>query len=456
MTIDTKVTPSEDHCSKPLIVIACTTIIGHTLPLLPHATALTKQGFDVSFIGGQEFETLIRKTGATFYPLKNLYSPESLDYVKTIPDRIARTVWGLKTYFVDVTASRMKSLQAVLETLREKHPNREVILIQELGYMGTWPFLLGAPLPKGYERFPKTLTFSTSPLLVSSVDTAPFGHSLPPDPSDDGRARNAAMYAAEKAIRDDLVDYTNSVYASLGATMKVDQWLFDLWSTGHNILLQPCSPSLEYPRSDLSPKVRFIGGTPRREVDPSTPLPEWWGELEMNRQATNPKKVVFVTQGTIKIHYKDLLIPTVQAFANRPDVMVIGVLGVKGAVLDDDFEIPDNAKITDYLSYDAVLPYVDVFVTNGGYGSFMHGVMNGVPMVLAGTVQDKGEVCMRGEWAGIGINLRTDTPSPETIRKSVELILSDPEYKARSVVIQRENEELDCVGSVQRYILEDE
>lgn len=63
---------------------------------------------------------------------------------------------------------------------------------------------------------------------------------------------------------------------------------------------------------------------------------------------------------------------------------------------------------------------------------------------------------MRGEWAGIGINLRTDTPSPETIRKSVELILSDPEYKARSVVIQRENEELDCVGSVQRYILEDE
>lgn len=63
---------------------------------------------------------------------------------------------------------------------------------------------------------------------------------------------------------------------------------------------------------------------------------------------------------------------------------------------------------------------------------------------------------MRGEWAGVGINLRTDTPSPETIRKNVERILSDPKYKARSVVIQRENEELDSVSSLRRYILEDE
>ncbi|PWY64441.1 UDP-Glycosyltransferase/glycogen phosphorylase [Aspergillus eucalypticola CBS 122712] len=455
MTINTKATATEDRSSKPLIVIACTTIVGHTLPLLPHATELAKQGFDVSFIGGREFESLIHKTGATFYPIENLYSLESLEYVETIPDRIARGIWSLKTYFIDITASRMKSLQTVLESLREKHPNREVILIQELGYMGTWPFLLGAPLPKGYERFPKTFTFSTAPLLVSSVDTAPFGRGSPPDSSDDGRARNAAMYAAEKPVRDHLVDYTNSVYASLGATTKVDQWVFDLWSTGHTILLQPCSPSLEYPRSDLSPKVRFIGGTPREKIDPSTPLPEWWCELETNRRATDPKKVVFVTQGTIKTHYKDLVIPTMQAFANRSDVMVISVLGVKGAVLDENHKIPDNAKVIDYLSYDAVLPYVDVFVTNGGYGSFMHGVMNGVPMVLAGTVQDKGEVCTRGEWAGIGINLRTDTPSPETIRESVERILSDPKYKARSVVIQRENEELDSVSSLRRCILED-
>ncbi|RAK89591.1 MGT family glycosyltransferase [Aspergillus costaricaensis CBS 115574] len=429
MTISTKATATEDRFSKPLIVIACATITGHTLPLLPHANELTKQGFDVSFIGGPEFETLIRKTGATFYPIEHLYSQESLDYLESIPDRSARIIWGLKRFFIDLTASRMKSLQTVLETLREKHPNRE--------------------------QFPKTLTFTTTPLLVTSVDTAPFGSGLAPDSSDDGRARNAALYAAEKIIRDELVDHSNSVYASLGATMKVDQWLFDLWST-HTILLQPCSPSLEYPRSDLSPKVRFIGGTPCRKTDPSTPLPQWWGELETNMHAATPKKVVFVTQGTVKTYYKNLLIPTIQAFADRPDVMVIGVLGVKGAVLDEDHKIPDNAKVIDYLSYDAVLPYVDVFVTNGGYGSFMHGVMNGVPMVLAGTVQDKGEVCMRGEWAGIGINLRTDTPSPETIRGSVERILSDPKYKASSVVIQRENEELDSVSSLRRYILEEE
>ncbi|KAJ5091584.1 UDP-Glycosyltransferase/glycogen phosphorylase [Penicillium alfredii] len=347
----------------------------------------------------------------------------------------------------------MKTLQDVLEGLREKHPGREVIVVQELMYMGTWPFLLRAPPPKGYDQFPKVINFSPAPLVLSSVDTAPFGPGLPPDSSVEGRARNAAMYASMKDLLADLTGYGNTVYGRLGATEKATGSLFDLWTTAGDITLQPCSPSLEYPRSDLPSTIRFIGGTPPNKVSLSTSLPAWWGELEINKQASDPKKVVFITQGTVAIDYDMLLIPAIQALADRDDVFVIAVLGAKGAKLDG-FEVPVNAKVVDYLSYDAVLTYADAFVTNGGYGSFMHGVMHGVPMVMAGTTQDKAEVSMRGEWAGIAVNLRTDTPSREALRDGVDRILADSKFKIRCSEIQQENEELNCIAQVEKIITE--
>ncbi|KAF7596412.1 hypothetical protein BBP40_001719 [Aspergillus hancockii] len=439
--------------TKPLLVFACPPASGHTNPLLPHAAHLIKQGYDVSFIGGAEFEGAIRRIGATFHETENTFNPVSLEEQKTISEGPQHFLYDIEHHFIDDTPKRMRALQTVLENLREQHPGREVIIVQEIMYMGTWPFVLGAPLPKGYDRFPKVINFTTVPVVVSSVDTAPFGPGLPPDSSAEGRKRNAAMYEAMKAPLAELSEYINATYQELGATEKVEEPAFDLWSTGLDVMLQPCSPSLEYPRSDLSPKIRFIGGTPRKETDGLVALPAWWDELEANKQADKSKKVVFVTQGTLMVDYSTLLIPTMQALADRDDIMVVGTLGVKGAKLDS-FELPKNARIVDFLVYDAVLPYVDVFVTNGGYGSFMTGVMHGVPMVMAGKSQDKAEVSMRGEWAGIAVNLRTNTPSLEALRDGVDRILTDSKFKARAVEIQRENEELNCVVQLERVITE--
>jgi UDP:flavonoid glycosyltransferase YjiC (YdhE family) len=96
------------------------------------------------------------------------------------------------------------------------------------------------------------------------------------------------------------------------------------------------------------------------------------------------KLIIFASQGTFMIDYTELLIPTLKALAGRDDCMVIGALGIRGAKLEG-VEITINAKIVDFLLYDAVLKYADVFVSNAGYGGLMHSVMNGVLMVLAGT-----------------------------------------------------------------------
>ncbi|KAJ5689213.1 UDP-Glycosyltransferase/glycogen phosphorylase [Penicillium macrosclerotiorum] len=437
--------------SRPIVVIACPPEEGHTRPLLPYATYLIEQGYYVHFIAGTGFENTIREMGATYHNVPNVFTAEQFEQMQAI-EGPAQLIFAMKHNFIDLTPVAMKVVQDVLEKIREEHPNREVVILQEYVSMAVWPFLLGAPLPKGYDRFPKVISIATVPLTLSSIDTAPFGPGLPPDSSEEGRTRNADMYKAMEALAFELVEYADSVYTALGAKSKIPtKMVTDFWAIGADLLLQPCSPSLEYPRSDLSPKIRFIGATPPPKVNPSVLLPEWWEELVTLKQAAAPKKVIFVAQGTFILDYRMLLIPTIQAFANCDKYMVIGVLGKKGAKLNG-IELPNNAKVIDYFPYDMILPHADVFVTNGGYGGFLRSVMHGVPMVIAGTGQDKAEVAMRGEWAGIAANLRSNTPSIEAIRDSVNSITEDDRFKRRCLEIKRENEDLKCLVQLERYI----
>ncbi|KAL4870860.1 hypothetical protein BDV12DRAFT_165387 [Aspergillus spectabilis] len=40
------------------------------------------------------------------------------------------------------------------------------------------------------------------------------------------------------------------------------------------------------------------------------------------------------------------------------------------AWLLEGIELPANAKVVDYLAYDAILPHADAFITNGGMEGF--------------------------------------------------------------------------------------
>ena len=67
-------------------------------------------------------------------------------------------------------------------------------------------------------------------------------------------------------------------------------------------------------------------------------------------------------------------------------------------------------------------------------------------------IEDKAEVSMRGEWAGIAINLRTSTPNIEAIQNGVNKLVEDDQCKKRCLEIQKEHEELACFSQLERYI----
>lgn len=178
--------------------------------------------------------------------------------------------------------------------------------------------------------------------------------------------------------------------------------------------------------------------------------PAFWDEI-----TSGNTKLVVVSQGTIATNYTQLVIPTIQALADRDEIYIVALLGVKGATLpaEKGFSVPSNTYNLDYFPYDTLLPHASVFIFNGGYGGFIHGAINGMPMVLAGVSEDKPEVGACGEYCGLAVNLRTSDSTTQQLSEAVSKLLFDPSYKKKANQIMRENSEMRATNAIESAVL---
>jgi UDP:flavonoid glycosyltransferase YjiC (YdhE family) len=268
------------------------------------------------------------------------------------------------------------------------------------------------------------------------------------DNSPEGRERNKAMV---KSVYEGFLAPANKMFGEqvekLGGSMPKAH-IMDITYTAPDRFLQMCTPSVEYPRSDAPSSLRFAGGLPKGKRDAFINKPSWWNKVE------NPgaKKVVAVCQGSLALNYAELTIPSIEALKDRQDITLVVALGKKGASLPNDISIPSNTLIADFIPFDDLLPLCSVFISNGGYGGFQHAISNATPLIIAGATEDKPEVAARAEWAGIGVNLKTGTPTPKAIREAVDQVLGDVKYKKRAEELQEEMKEFDPIGEVARNI----
>ncbi|KAL8376936.1 hypothetical protein RB595_007862 [Gaeumannomyces hyphopodioides] len=414
---------------KPHLVVGAASAAGHTLPL-------------------------VERAGAELVPIPELFADEAAAAAAMAErDTIApggppRFKHDLRTIFLSTIPARHEALKRHLEHLAAARPGRQVILLLEVYFLGAEALRHGAPLPRGYDRLPRSIGVSIAPLLVHSVDTGPVGPGLPPDSTPSGRLRNAMLNKMFEEQFADLTEERALMLRRLGATRDPAGWLFNDWMTAADVTLQTCAPSLEYERSDLAPSIRFVGALPARPVPAELAYPGWWADLDGRR-------VVAVTQGTVATDPRDLIEPTLRGLAGRgDDVLVVALLGVRGASLPADVEVPANARVLDYFPYEALLARADVFVHNGGYGGVQTSIMHGVPLVVAGVTEDKAEMSMRIQCAGVGVNLATSTPTAEQVRAAVDEVLANPAYRQRVLAMKKENEDLDALARIEAQVVE--
>ncbi|OTA53055.1 glycosyltransferase family 1 protein [Hypoxylon sp. EC38] len=461
---------------RPFVLIVSHQLTGHIAPMSRIAAALHSRGWETFYLGPTAHQHRIEAAGAVFIPLRGDADLNDKAYYENPPqENYASLPWpervliDLQKQVLEPLPTQWSCFKDAVLSLQARDPTRGIILLAEAFFYGVLPLFYGAKTPGSVpmQSILGSVCVSVTVPAIRSVDLPPAGYPFPFDPSPEGRERNAKLWERswERKARH-LTALLNTKMREAGASRDVNEiFLSGANYTCHETILQLGVPSLEYPRSDWPPGFKFAGlvqGPPKptsqTNPTPADPKIPWWSDLVSN-SAIDPakkprKKVIVVAQGTVEINPYDLIIPTLRAFASRDDVYVVAILGWKNASLSGyDVEIPRNARIADYLSYDAALAHADVWVHNAGFGAVNHGIANGVPMVVAGEGMDKSENARRVAWSGIGVDLGCAQPSTEQVREGIERVLQDGQFTKRVRELQEESKKIDCFGMVHDELL---
>ena len=396
--------------------------VGHVNPTLPIAHKLVERGHEVWWYTGKNFQSKVEATGARYVPIVNAFDPSDpkkmpeflLEKRKTLQG-IAKVKFEFKHFIVDGAVGQVKDYTDILREFPAD------VLLSDFAFLGaSWVHEKGGP---------PWAAIGVTPLSLSSRDTAPSGLGMQPDTSVIGRLRNGCLnWIFQNVLLKDFTVHINTVRASVGLP-PCQKSFFDAVVSPY-LYLQGTVPAFEYPRRDLPPQVHFVGPfLPALPAD-FTP-PTWWDDLQEDRP------VILVTQGTVATEPDDLIVPTLQALADA-DVLVVATAGEQLMESIKLAQYPANARIEPFIQYSYLLPQVDVMVTNGGYNGVQMALANGVPLVAAGLTEDKPEVCARVQWSGVGIDLKTNKPTPTQIREAVKKIQRSSHYRQKAQLFQAE------------------
>ncbi len=414
-------------------LLCATPIQGHVAPLVAISEHLVSRGHRVSVLTGSRFRDAVTATGAQHRTLGGIADFDDRVMQDHLPERdrhrgIAKLRYDIETIFIRTVPDQARAVEAAVAELAP-----DAILV-DAAFAGILPTLLEDPAGR-----PPVLAAGVIPLSQSSTDAAPYGLGLAPSASAMGRVRNRALNAlVQQVLFRKTQQLANRTMAELGRP-GLPSFVLDL-SRLFDRFLQLSPAEFEYPRRDLSPNLRFVG-----TVLPPAPvtgvLPEWWADLDGDRP------VVHVTQGTIdNKDFGRVVRPTLDALADR-EVLVVVATG--GRPVEELGDLPPNARAAEFLPYDLLLPKTDVFVTNAGYGGTQYALSHGVPIVAAGDTEDKPEVSMRAAWAGVGVNLRTGTPTAAAVRRAVDTVLADHGYRRRAHVLAAQIRHYDTFGDIE-------
>ena len=403
------------ECSISHILVCAKPAPGHVNPMLAIASSLASRGYDNTITTSDVLKSKVEAAGLRFIPLqgKANFDYRALDrhfpQCQFAKPGVEHLTHDFQHAFIDMIPDQHRTIEAI-------HRGSSVdLVLTDTTFLGTFPQLLDRRLER-----PSVISFGITALWVTSRDRPPIG--TPEAAGDQSRDYLPQHREFQAALRP-VDDYLAQLLTGMGVPPP-STFFMDAMINLPDCYLQLTGSSFEFPCSDLPGNVRFVGPvTPRSGADFEEPA--WWSELDSG------KPVVLVTQGTIaNKDFSELIEPTVRALSTE-DVIVVAALGTNES-RSLSAPLPPNVHVVPFVPFDRLMPKVDVFVTNGGYGAVNQSLQNGVPLVVAGTTEDKPFIAARVAWSGSGLDLQTERPSPDQLRSVVHSVLNDPSFKSRA------------------------
>lgn len=398
---------------------------GHFNPLAATATGLAQRGHDVQWYAGPQYASKVEALGMACHPYVRATEVTADNLDDLFPER-AR-LKGPKQLSFDLEKFFVANVEQHFLDIADIHRERPFDALVCDGALYAEQLVatrLGVPV----------YAVALSAVVPDRDGPPPFFGLRP--------ARTVIDKAVHRVVRRMLastmkrgVRAYNTILARHGVDpIPPDGFPYAPMASARRVFLNGV-PGLEFPGYRPPANAEFVGplAPVPAALPPSAPLPP----AVVQPDAT----VVVVSQGTVdNTDPTKLIVPTLQALANSPYVVVATTGGVQTIELRRRFEAP-NVIIEDFIDFDALFPHADVFVTNGGYGSVLAAFRHGVAVVGAGKREGKNDNNARIAHNGLGVDLRTERPKPARIAAAVERIIGDAEIAAN---IARLRAELDA------------
>lgn len=411
---------------------------GHFNPLTSLAVHLKKMGCDVRWYTSATYAGKLKKLQIQHYPFKKAIDVSNNDFDKAFPERMKKKTQISKLKFDIIHAFILRGPE-YYEDITDIYRGFDFdIMIADVAFTGI-------VFVKEQMKIP-VIAIGVLPLTENSKDLPPAGLGMEPSYTLFGKMKqsllreitNRFIFREPNKIMHGLLDEYNIAHNG--------ESIFDLAVSKTDLLLQSGTPSFEYFRSDLSRNIRFIG--PLLPYSESSNKEQWYDE-RLNVYT----KVVLVTQGTVEKDINKILVPAMEALKDS-DTLVVVTTGGNGTKELQQRYPQQNLIIQDFIPFAEVMPYADVYVTNGGYGGVMLSIKNELPMVTAGIHEGKNEINARVAYFGLGVNLKTETPTPKQIRKSIEKVIGDKTYRYKIAKISREFDRYSPLDLFTKYVRE--
>ena len=254
--------------TKARILFATVPVAGHVAPFVPLAKALVAEGHDVRWYTGEKYRPRVEATGARFLPYTSARDFDDSKLDEAFPERsrlsgLAQLKFDMKHVFIDWAPAQLEDIRAISKDFPAD------AIVHDTATIG--------PIFHHEQGGAPSIVLGVLPMVMSSVDTAPFGFGIEASSTFLGRLRNRTLnwFVQNVAMRD-VQNHWNAVRARIG--LPPTGWWMDQPGRA-TWYVQPSIPSLEYPRSDLPSNVRFIGMVPA-EPHSNVPSPPFASELD--------------------------------------------------------------------------------------------------------------------------------------------------------------------------------
>jgi len=386
---------------------------GHFNPLTGLAVHLKSIGYDVRWYSADIYEEKINRMGIPYYPFQRALNINGDNIDQVFPERlqyksqIGRLNFDLINVFILRSTEYYEDIQDIYKTFPFD------LLIADVCFSAL-------PLVKEKMGLP-VIGIGIVPLTETSRDLGPAGLGLTPATGFWGKRKQDIL----RFVADNMIfRKANKEMRRIFREYDIDPGpsnVFDTLTRKATLMLQSGTPGFEYQRSDLGNNIRFIG--PLLPHKTSKKKDTWYHKkLEQYRQ------VILVTQGTVEKDPEKIIVPVLEAFQHTDYLVIATTGGSQTAELRNRYTA-DNLIIEDFIPFDDVMPYADVYVTNGGYGGVLLSISHQLPMVVGGIHEGKLEINARVGYFKLGIDMKTEKPSPAQVKKSVEEVLNNEVYK---------------------------